>query len=138
MRNALFALCACVLCAALQAADQPKTAPDYKQTVKVDPNYQSSPEKKYREGRQKEVEAAAKLQAEVRATQTRHRYIVPTRSTSRPRVPYVPLLGTALLTGAGAIIGHQSHHAWEGAAAGAVVGGILDTWLYQQRRRTPE
>ena len=140
---ALVALVAAGLCAssiqpALQAAEQPKTAPSYKQTVKVDPNYESSPEKKFRERRQKEAQVAAKRRAEARAARVLRQYIVPTRSHSRRRVPYIPLLGTALLTGAGAIIGHQSHHAWQGAAAGAVVGGLLDTWLYQQSRRTPD
>jgi len=143
MRNALFALVTVsFIIPALQAADQPKPALDYKQTVKVDPNYPSSPEKKHRERRQKQVKVAAKRRAEARAqalaAQAFRQYVTPARTRSHRRVPYIPLLGTALLTGAGAVIGHQSHHAWEGAAAGAVVGGILDTWLYQQSRRTPE
>lgn len=142
MRIAPFALVGAMLCASitqsvLEAADQPQPARDGGQTVKRDPNYQNSPEKKYRERRQKEAEVVAKRRAEIGAARALRQYTVATRPSSRRRVPYIPLLGTALLTGTGAIIGHQSHHAWQGAAAGAVVGGILDSWLYSQSRRTP-
>jgi len=113
-------------------------AKDYKQAVAVDPAYKDSAEKRYREQRQAQVKVL-RDQLLSRQALNQHR-LAPARP---PRVragklPGFPLWNTLVFTGLGAVIGNQSHHAWQGAAAGAVVGGMLDTYLHQKRSRTPE
>ncbi|MBM4044183.1 MAG: glycine zipper 2TM domain-containing protein [Planctomycetes bacterium] len=46
-------------------------------------------------------------------------------------VPWNTLLGA----GAGAVIGHQRHRAWEGAAIGAAAGLLVDGLIALQRRQ---
>jgi len=115
-------------------------AKDYKQTVAVDPAYKESAEKRYREQRKAQVKALGEQVLKEQALRLHQHRMALARP---PRVevgklPGFPLWNTLLLTGLGAIIGNQSHHAWEGAAAGAVVGGMLDTYLHQKRHRTPD
>ena len=139
--SAWLVLCAGVAIQASAAAAEPTADPrggDLGQRLMPDPAYPSSAEKKYRdrvkaEGRaQREAQAAAARDAYLRL-----RAVARARSATAPVFPPVPLLHTLLFTGAGAIIGHQSHHAWEGAAVGAALGGLVDAFSYQSYRRTP-
>ena len=52
-----------------------------------------------------------------------------------PSCAYGPNAQTGAVAGTlgggvlGAVIGNQSHHAWEGAAIGAVAGGLAGNWI---------
>lgn len=113
---------------------------DYKQAVAVDPAYKDSAEKRYREQRKAQAEVLRDQILKAQALRLHQRRLAPARPARVKvgKLPGFPLWNTLLLTGVGAVIGNQSHHAWEGAAAGAVVGGMLDTYLHQKRNRTPD
>lgn len=112
---------------------------DFKQKLSPDPAYKDSAEKKYRERlrvRMHNLAREAARMAHERALARAQRPAARRYHTARyRRAREFPFLNTLFWSGVGAIAGHQRHRAWEGAAIGAGVGGLLDGWAYHRRRR---
>ena len=138
------AVAASMAVAPRRAAAQPAPVPvtkdggqaDGGQRLRSDPNYATSAEKKYRERVKKQTAARQEAEAAQEAYK-RFAAVMRAHSAASPAFPRIPFLSTLLFSGAGAIIGHQSHHAWQGAGIGAAVGALVDAHSYQARRRTP-
>jgi hypothetical protein len=118
-------------------ASQPLPAEDTGQQVAADASYAGSAENRVRQSLGQP--RAAGLTVPGRDAMPLGEYAPPAAGHGHPassgwRWPGFPL-NTLLGAGAGAVIGHQRHRAWEGAAIGAAAGMLVDGLLAAQRQQ---